>query len=193
MGRHTAYSSCQASISYVIFFPWPARQGRQEGNPPTAQDDPPSSPRNTALGKLEELKMKKHHGIAKRKIRILIVDDLEFPRMVIRNMLHDLGYESHNNLLEAANGLEAFQVLQESRIDLIICDWLMPVMTGLELLQKIRATPELAKTPFIMLTAEAEKKNIMDAIKAGVSQYIVKPFTAETLYQKIESAFVKPG
>lgn len=137
--------------------------------------------------------MKKHHGIAKRKIRILIVDDLEFPRMVIRNMLHALGYESHNNLLEAANGLEAFQLLQESRIDLIICDWLMPVMTGLELLQKIRATPELAKTPFIMLTAEAEKKNILDAIKAGVSQYIVKPFTAETLYQKIESAFVKPG
>lgn len=137
--------------------------------------------------------MKKHHGIAKRKIRILIVDDLEFPRMVIRNMLHALGYESHNNLLEAANGLEAFQMLQESRIDLIICDWLMPVMTGLELLQKIRATPGLAKTPFIMLTAEAEKKNILDAIKAGVSQYIVKPFTAETLYQKIESAFVKPG
>lgn len=136
--------------------------------------------------------MKKPTGPAKRKIRILIVDDLEFPRMVIRNMLHDLGYESHNNILEAANGLDAFKMLQESRIDLIICDWVMPVMTGLELLQKMRATPELAKTPFIMLTAEAEKKNIMGAIKAGVSQYIVKPFTAETLYQKIESVFIKP-
>lgn len=138
------------------------------------------------------MKMKKPTGPAKRKIRILIVDDLEFPRMVIRNMLHDLGYESHNNILEAANGLDAFKMLQESRIDLIICDWVMPVMTGLELLQKMRATPELAKTPFIMLTAEAEKKNIMGAIKAGVSQYIVKPFTAETLYQKIESVFLKP-
>lgn len=138
------------------------------------------------------MKMKKPTGPAKRKIRILIVDDLEFPRMVIRNMLHDLGYESHNNILEAANGLDAFKMLQESRIDLIICDWVMPVMTGLELLQKMRAIPELAKTPFIMLTAEAEKKNIMGAIKAGVSQYIVKPFTAETLYQKIESVFIKP-
>ncbi len=141
---------------------------------------------------LKELKMKKQNGTAKRKIRILIVDDLEFPRMVIRNMLHDLGYESHNNILEAANGLEALEVLKETQIDLIVCDWLMPIMTGFELLQKIRATPEFAKIPFIMLTAEAEKENILEAIKAGVSQYIVKPFTAETLYQKIESAFVMP-
>lgn len=138
------------------------------------------------------MKTKKHNGPAKRKIKILIVDDLEFPRMVIRNMLHDLGYESHNNILEAANGLEALEMLQGTRIDLIICDWTMPVMTGFELLQKIRATPEFAKTPFIMLTAAAEKEHIMGAIKAGVSQYIVKPFTAETLYQKIEASFAGP-
>ena len=106
-------------------------------------------------------------------------------------MFHELGYESHNNILEAANGLEAFEILQKTRIDLIICDWMMPVMTGFELLQKIRATPELAKTPFIMITVEAEKENIMGAIKAGVSQYVVKPFTAETLYLKIESVFAK--
>jgi two-component system chemotaxis response regulator CheY len=112
--------------------------------------------------------------------------------MIIRNMLQDLGYESHNNILEAANGLEAFEVMKEEQIDLIICDWTMPVMTGFELLQKIRATPELAKTPFIMLTAAAEKENILGAIKAGVSQYIVKPFTAETLYQKIEASFAGP-
>lgn len=135
------------------------------------------------------MKTKKHNGTAKGKIKILIVDDFEFPRMVIRNMLHALGYESHNNILEAANGLEAFDVMKEEQIDLIICDWTMPIMTGLELLQKIRATPELAETPFIMLTAAAEKENIMGAIKAGVSQYIVKPFTAETLYQKIEASF----
>jgi two-component system chemotaxis response regulator CheY len=138
------------------------------------------------------LKTKKHNGPAKRKIKILIVDDLEFPRMIIRNMLQDLGYESHNNILEAANGLEAFDVMKEEQIDLIICDWTMPIMTGFELLQKIRATPELAKTPFIMLTAAAEKENILGAIKAGVSQYIVKPFTAETLYQKIEASFAGP-
>lgn len=137
------------------------------------------------------MKTKRHNGPAKRKIKILIVDDLEFPRMIIRNMLHGLGYESHNNILEAANGLEAFDVMKEEQIDLIICDWTMPIMTGFELLQKIRATPELAKTPFIMLTAAAEKENIMGAIKAGVSQYIVKPFTAETLYLKIESIFAK--
>lgn len=137
------------------------------------------------------MKMKKQNDLAKRKLKILIVDDLEFPRMVIRNMFHDLGYESHNNILEAANGLEALAVLQETPIDLIVCDWLMPIMTGFELLQKIRATPEFAKIPFIMLTAEAEKENILEAIKAGVSQYIVKPFTAETLYLKIESIFAK--
>lgn len=138
------------------------------------------------------MKTKKHNGPAKRKIKILIVDDLEFPRMIIRNMLHDLGYESHNNILEAANGREAFDMIKGEQIDLIICDWTMPIMTGFELLQKIRATPELARTPFIMLTAAAEKENIMGAIKAGVSQYIVKPFTAETLYQKIEASFAKP-
>ena len=136
--------------------------------------------------------MKKQNSTNKRKLKILIVDDLEFPRMVIRNMFHELGYESHNNILEAANGLEAFEILQKTRIDLIICDWMMPIMTGFELLQKIRATPELAKTPFIMITVEAEKENIMGAIKAGVNQYIVKPFTAETLYLKIESIFATP-
>lgn len=139
-----------------------------------------------------KLKMKKQNSISKRNLKILIVDDLEFPRMVIRNMFHELGYESHNNILEAANGLEALEVLQKTQIDLIICDWMMPIMTGLELLQKIRATPELAKIPFIMITVEADKENIMGAIKAGVSQYVVKPFTAETLYLKIESVFAMP-
>mgnify|MGYP001226950084 CR=1 FL=1 len=136
--------------------------------------------------------MKKQNDTIKKRIKILIVDDLEFPRMVIRNMLHDLSYESHNNILEAANGREAFDILKETQIDLIICDWMMPIMTGLELLQKIRATPKLAKIPFIMITAEAEKENIIGAIKAGVNQYIVKPFTAETLYLKIESVFAIP-
>ncbi|MFH1020767.1 MAG: response regulator [Pseudomonadota bacterium] len=133
--------------------------------------------------------MKKKAAVGNKKIKILIVDDFETPKKFIRNMLHELGYESRENILEASNGLEALHILEKTPIDLIICDWVMPVMTGFDLLQKVRAMPEFAGIPFIMVTAEAEKGNIMSAIKAGVSQYIIKPFTAEILYHKIESAF----
>ncbi|MGV1098907.1 response regulator [Thiovibrio sp. JS02] len=132
--------------------------------------------------------MKKQTPPANRKMKILIIDDFEVPRRLIRNMLHELGYESHENIMEATNGLDALHLLENTPVDLIICDWVMPTMTGFDLLKKVRATPALARIPFIMVTAEAEKENILGAIKAGVSQYIVKPFTAEILYQKIDAA-----
>lgn len=121
-------------------------------------------------------------------MKILIVDDFELPRRLIRNMLHELGCDTHRNTVEAADGIKAWEILTNQRIDLIICDWVMPHMSGIELLKKVRGAEEFAKIPFIMVTAEVEKDKIMDAIKAGVSQYIVKPFNEKTLYAKIESA-----
>lgn len=127
----------------------------------------------------------------KEDLKILIVDDFELPRRLIRNMLNDIGYENHANILEAVDGVDAINVLRCHDIDLIICDWVMPEMSGLEVLRAVRHDPKLAKIPFIMVTAEAEKDKIMDAIKSGVSQYIVKPFAADALYAKIKVVMSK--
>lgn len=124
--------------------------------------------------------------VRKQELKILIVDDFELPRRLIRNMLNELGYENHANIFEAVDGVDALNVMQCNRIDLIICDWVMPEMSGIELLQTVRQDSRYAKVPFIMVTAEAEKEKIMEAIKSGVSQYIVKPFAAEALYAKIQ-------
>lgn len=125
-------------------------------------------------------------NVQKNTLKILIVDDFELPRRLIRNMLNELGYENHANILEAVDGVDALNVMQCNTVDLIICDWVMPNMSGLELLRTVRQDAKMAKIPFIMVTAEAEKEKIMAAIKSGVSQYIVKPFAAEALYAKIE-------
>lgn len=124
--------------------------------------------------------------VRKDELKILIVDDFELPRRLIRAMLNELGYDNQPNILEASNGVDAFNVLQGNKVDLIICDWVMPEMTGIELLKKVRKEPKFTTIPFIMVTAEAQKDNIMEAIKAGVSQYIVKPFTAADLFKKIQ-------
>ena len=121
-------------------------------------------------------------------LKILIVDDFELPRRLIRNMLFQMGCDNNENIVEADDGLKALEVLQNLQIDLVICDWVMPNMTGLELLEKVRSTESLAKIPFVMVTAETEKEHIMEAIKAGVSQYIVKPFTEDILLGKIKCA-----
>lgn len=120
-----------------------------------------------------------------KDLKILIVDDFDTMIRIIRNILHDLGY---HNIVSAINGVQACQVLKKQRIDFIISDWNMPKMTGLELLNIVRETPEWANIPFLMVTAEAEKTKIMDAVKAKVSQYIIKPFTHEMLKEKINSA-----
>jgi len=123
-----------------------------------------------------------------KKMTILIVDDFATMRKVIRNLLKQVGYE---NIMEADNGEAGFAVLKSHKIDFIISDWNMPVMTGLELLKAVRADADLAKTPFLMVTAEALKENVVAAVKAGVSNYIVKPFTAEVLNEKIEKIIEK--
>lgn len=116
-------------------------------------------------------------------LKLLIVDDFATMRKVIRNILKQLGYE---NIVEAEDGSIALRVLKSQKIDLVISDWNMPNMTGLELLKAVRADEELKATPFLMVTAEALQENVVAAVKAGVSNYIVKPFTAEAMNEKLQ-------
>lgn len=117
-----------------------------------------------------------------KQIKIMIVDDFATMRKVIRNLLKQLGYE---NIAEAEDGVVALRTLRSQKIDLVVSDWNMPNMTGLELLKAVRADEELKATPFLMVTAEALQDNVIAAVKAGVNNYIVKPFTAEVLNEKI--------
>ncbi len=125
---------------------------------------------------------------ADKNMRILVVDDFSTMRKIIKNILRQLGF---NNVTEADDGTTAWETLNRDNIDFIISDWNMPQMTGIELLRKVRSSEEYAGTPFLMVTAEAQQENIIEAVQAKVSNYIVKPFTPETLGQKIDKIF--PG
>ncbi len=116
-------------------------------------------------------------------IKVLIVDDFATMRRILKNILKQLGFK---NLVEADDGTTAWEVLEGQKIDLIISDWNMPKMTGLELLKKVRASDQYARAPFLMVTAEAQKQNVIEAVQAGVSNYVVKPFTAEAISDKLE-------
>ncbi len=119
-------------------------------------------------------------------IKILVVDDMATMRRIIKGLLNQLGYK---NIEEAEDGKVALQKLKSEKFDFVITDWNMPNMTGLELVQEIRKDPELKHLPVLMVTAEAKKENVLMAIKAGVNNYIVKPFTAEVLKEKMEKIF----
>ena len=121
-------------------------------------------------------------------MRILVVDDFDTMIRIIKNVLNDLGY---NNIITARNGEQAYQILTKEKIDFIISDWNMPVMTGIELLKKVKGDPKLAHIPFLMVTAEAEKEHIVEAIQAKVDQYIIKPFNSVMLAEKINFAMHK--
>ncbi len=117
---------------------------------------------------------------------VLVVDDFATMRRILKNILKQIGFTS---LSEADNGKAALNMLKKQKFDLILCDWNMPEMSGLELLNEVRSDNELKDTPFIMVTAEAQKDNIIQAVQAGVSNYVVKPFTAETISEKLEKVF----
>ncbi len=117
---------------------------------------------------------------------ILIVDDYGTMIRIIRNLLRQLGFEDVD---DASDGQKALEKLRARRYSLVISDWNMEPMTGYELLRQVRGTPELSRTPFIMVTAEAKTDNVIAAKKAGVNNYIVKPFDAQTLKTKIETVF----
>ncbi|MEW6184284.1 MAG: chemotaxis response regulator CheY [Thermodesulfobacteriota bacterium] len=122
------------------------------------------------------------------KMKILVVDDFTTMRRIVRNLLKQLGYE---NIEEAEDGQEAFSKLKNDKFHFIISDWNMPHMTGIELLQQVRADLELKTLPFLMVTAESEKEKVIEAIKSGVNNYIIKPFTAEILKEKMDKIFEK--
>ena len=116
-------------------------------------------------------------------IKILIVDDFATMRRIMKNILKQLGY---TNIAEADDGTTALEALKQGSFDLIISDWNMPKMTGLDLLKTVRKDPVYRATPFLMVTAEAQKQNVIEAVQAGVSNYVVKPFTAEAISEKLD-------
>ena len=121
------------------------------------------------------------------KMKVLVVDDFSTMRRIVKNILRQLGFE---NIVEADDGETAMRKLESERIDFVVSDWNMPKMSGLELLKWVRSHDEFKDMPFLMVTAEAQKENVLEAVKAKVSNYIVKPFTAETLAEKIDKIFV---
>ncbi|MBN8473732.1 chemotaxis response regulator CheY [Sulfuritalea sp.] len=124
------------------------------------------------------------------KLKFLVVDDFSTMRRIVRNLLKELGYA---NTDEAEDGAVALQRLKAGGIDFIVTDWNMPNMDGLALLQAVRADPTLKHLPVLMITAEAKRENIIQAAQAGASGYIVKPFTAATLSEKLTKIFEKLG
>jgi two-component system, chemotaxis family, chemotaxis protein CheY len=121
---------------------------------------------------------------------VLVVDDYGTMVRIIRNLLRQLGFA---DIDDARDGAEAIAKMQHRRYGLVISDWNMEPMTGFDLLRQVRSDPNLGETPFIMVTAESKTENVIAARKAGVNNYIVKPFNAQTLKAKIEAVFALPN
>lgn len=128
--------------------------------------------------------------MANKNLKILVVDDFPTMRRIIRNLLKDLGYE---NVDEAEDGAIGLEKLRNGSFDFVVSDWNMPNLDGLEMLKLIRADANLSSLPVLMVTAEAKKENIIAAAQAGASGYVVKPFTAATLEEKLNKIFEKMG
>ncbi len=123
-------------------------------------------------------------------MKVLVVDDFATMRKIVKNVLRQINIE---NVVEAENGKHALNVLKSEEIDLIISDWMMPEMTGIEFLKACKEDDEKKKIPFIMVTAEGQKDSVMEAIKSGVDNYIVKPFTPDKLKDAIDKARARAG
>ena len=121
-----------------------------------------------------------------KDMKILIVDDFSTMRRIVKNLLRDLGF---TNTSEADDGLTALPMLQSGKYDFLVTDWNMPGMQGIDLLKAVRADANLASLPVLMVTAESKKDQIVEAAQAGVNGYVVKPFTAATLKEKIDKIF----
>jgi two-component system, chemotaxis family, chemotaxis protein CheY len=121
-----------------------------------------------------------------KNMKILIVDDFSTMRRIIKGLLHELGF---NNIEEADDGINALPMLKANHYDFLITDWNMPGMTGIDLLKAVRADAKLGKLPILMVTAEAKREQIVEAAQAGVNGYVVKPFTANTLKEKMDKIF----
>ncbi|MGA2936014.1 MAG: response regulator [Syntrophobacteraceae bacterium] len=120
--------------------------------------------------------------MAYKDLTAMVVDDFSTMRRIVRKILKDLQFRE---VIEAENGVEALRLLGSNKVDLIVSDWNMPAMTGLELLKRVRADERLKGLPFLMVTAEAQKENIIEAIQAKVSNYVVKPFSPAVFAEKL--------
>jgi two-component system chemotaxis response regulator CheY len=125
-----------------------------------------------------------------KNMKILVVDDFSTMRRIIKNLLKDLGF---TNIQEADDGSTALPMLQRGDFDFVVTDWNMPGMQGIDLLRAIRADEKLKNTPVLMVTAEAKKEQIIAAAQAGVNGYVIKPFTAATLKEKLTKIFERLG
>jgi len=123
-------------------------------------------------------------------VRFLVVDDFSTMRRIIKNFLNDLGY---NHVQEADDGMTALPILKSGTIDFLITDWNMPGMQGLDLLKAVRADAKISKMPVLLLTAEAKREQIIEAAQAGVNGYVIKPFTAQTLKDKLDKILAGKG
>lgn len=121
-------------------------------------------------------------------IKVLVADDFATMRKIVRSILKQIGFE---DIVEAEDGAAALQILKREQVGLVVTDWNMPNMSGLELLTHIRQNPQTARLPALMVTAEGLKEHVLEAVKAGVNNYVVKPFTAEVLQEKIATIFKK--
>lgn len=137
---------------------------------------------------LEEIRAESMDKNIDFRMKVLVADDFATMRKILRNILKQIGFD---HIVEAEDGQVAIEVLRNENIGLVVTDWNMPNMTGLELLEKIRSDPKTAHLPVLMVTAEGLKDNVVAAVKAGVNNYVVKPFTAEILQEKIEQIFKK--
>lgn len=125
-----------------------------------------------------------------KNMKILIVDDFSTMRRIIKNLLRDLGF---SNTHEADDGMTALPMLKSGDFQFLVTDWNMPGMTGIDLLKAVRADEKLRTLPVLMVTAEAKRDQIIEAAQAGVNGYVVKPFTAQALKEKIEKIFDRVG
>jgi len=123
-------------------------------------------------------------------MNILVVDDFSTMRRIVKNLLAEIGF---NNIVEADDGKTALPILENGGIDFLVTDWNMPGMPGIDLLKAVRADPKLSALPVLMVTAEAKREQILEAAQAGVNGYVVKPFTAETLKEKVDKVFDRLG
>ena len=130
--------------------------------------------------------LKKQEQTVDKNMNILVVDDFSTMRRIVKNLLVEIGF---SNIEEADDGKTALPILENGGIDFLVTDWNMPGMAGIDLLRAVRANPALSSLPVLMVTAEAKREQIMEAAEAGVNGYVVKPFTADTLQEKVDKVF----
>jgi two-component system chemotaxis response regulator CheY len=150
----------------------------------SALDDEPNTPAYAQA--VTHAQSAAEEKMSNAELKFLVVDDFATMRRIVRNLLKELGF---TNVEEAEDGVVALQKLRAGGFDFIVSDWNMPNMTGVELLRAVRGDPTLKHLPMLMVTAEAKKENIIEAAQAGASGYVVKPFTAATLDEKLNKIF----